>query len=133
MKAKEFIEEKKKRAERLLFNFNTAYFYTFIAGILVSLAVNIFTTTILTGSLPISVYITYGMALSLFIASIGAFGVSVLLGKSRSEWESAHTPRDPEVIRDFIETGKRMCWIWFFFAVIFIAPIISIFLILVCF
>ena len=133
MKAKEFFEGQMNQITRFLFNFNMAYLYTFIAGILVSLAVNIFTTTILTGSLPISVYIAYGMALSLFIASIGAFGVSALLEKSRSEWESADTPRDPEVIRDFIETGKRMCWIWFFFAVIFIAPIISIFLILVCF
>ena len=129
MKAKEFIGEKMKRAKRFLFNFSIAYFYTFIAGILVSLAVNLFTTALLTESLPVSIYRVYGMALSLFISSIGAFGVSALLEGARSEWESAGSPRDPEVMRDFIEKRKRIRLMCFFFAIIFVGPILSIFLV----
>jgi hypothetical protein len=129
MNAKEFIGEKMKRAKRFLFNFSIAYFYTFIAGILVSLAVNLFTTALLTESLPVSIYRVYGMALSLFISSIGAFGVSALLEGARSEWESARSPRDPEVMRDFIEKRKRIRLMCFFFAIIFVGPILSIFLV----
>jgi len=116
MKAKEFIEEKMKRAERFLFNFSIAYFYTFIAGILVSLAVN--------------VYRVYGIALSLFMSSIAAFGISVLLGKARSEWEAAGLPQDLTVIRrDYIESGKRIKLMRLSFAIIFAGTILSIFLI----
>ena len=129
MKAKEFIEEKMKRAERFLFNFRIAYAYTFIAGILVSLAVNLFTTAFLTESLPVSVYRVCGIAFSLSMSSIGAFGVSTLLEGARSEWESAGSPHDPEVMRDFIEKRKRIRLMWFFFAIIFVGPILSMFLV----
>lgn len=130
MKAKEFIGEKMKRAKRFLFNFSIAYFYTFIAGILVSLAVNLFTTALLTESLPVSVYRVYGIASSLFMSSIAAFGISVLLGKARSEWEAAGLPQDPAVIRrDYIESGKRMKFMRFSFAIIFVGTILSIFLV----
>jgi hypothetical protein len=129
MKAKEFIEEKKKQTERLLFNFNIAYFYTFLAGILVSLAVNLFTIALLTESLPVGVYRIYGMSFSLFISSISAFGVSALLESARSKWESAGSPPDPEVVRDFIDKGKRIRLMWFFFTIIFVGPIFSLFLV----
>ena len=130
MNAKEFIEEKMKRAERFLFNFSIAYFYTFIAGILVSLAVNLFTTALLTESLPVSVYRVYGIASSLFMSSIAAFGISVLLSKARSEWEAAGSPQDPKVIRGlYIESGKRMKRMRFFFAIFFVGIVLSIFLI----
>ncbi|KAF5417066.1 MAG: hypothetical protein C5S38_02255 [Candidatus Methanophagaceae archaeon] len=129
MKAKEFIEVKMKRAEQFLFKFSRAYAYTFIAGILVSLTVNLFTTALLTESLPISVYRVYGIASSLFMSSIGAFGVSALLESARSEWESAGSPRDPEIMRDFIEKRKRIRLMLFFFAIMFVGPILFILLV----
>ena len=130
MKAKEFIEEKMRRAEQFLFNFSIAYVYTFIAGILVSLAVNLFTTALLTESLTVSVYRVSGIALSLFMSSTAAFWISVLLGKARSEWEAAGSPQDPKVIRDlYIGSGKRMKRMRFFFAIFFVGIVLSIFLI----
>ena len=128
MKDKEFIEEKMKRAERLLFNFNSAYFYTFIAGILVSLAVSLFTVALLTESLPVGVCRIYGIASSLLISSIGAFCLSALLKWARSEWKAAGEPQDPTVIRrDYIGGGRmRMKLMWFLFAIILIGPMLFI-------
>ena len=126
MQSKEFIESQKKRIKRLLFNFDTAYFYTFIAGILVSLSVNIFTTALLTENLPISVYKIRWLALTLFVSAIGAFGVSALLENARGEWESAGSPHDPEVIRGFIEGEKRLRLMKFFFWIILIGIVVSI-------
>ena len=124
MKAKEVIEEKKKQAERLLFNFNIAYFYTFIAGILVSLAVNLFTVALLTESLPVGVYRIYGIALSLTISSIGAFGVSALLEGARREWAAAGKPQDQIVIRrDYF---VRMELMWLLFAIILVGAMLFI-------
>lgn len=121
--------KKMKRIKQFLFNFNIAYFYTFIAGILVSFAVNLFTTALLTEGLSVSVYRVHGMALSLLISSIGAFGVSALLEGARSEWELAGSPRDLIIIRqDYIETRKRMNLMWFFFTIIFAGSIVCIFL-----
>jgi len=120
-----------KRIKRFLFNFNIAYVYAFIAGIFVSLAANLFTTALVSESLSVPAYRIYGMTLFFFISSIGAFGVSALLEDARSKWESSGTPRDPVVIRDFIETKKRMSWMWFFFAIIFVGLIFSIFLLLI--
>lgn len=118
MKVKEFIGEKKKQAERLLFNFNIAYFYTFIAGILVSLAVNLFTVALLTESLPVSVYRVYGIALSLTISSISAFCLSALLEGSRRKWTAAGKPQDPNVIRrDYIVRMKLMWRLFVIFLV----------------
>ncbi len=70
-----------------LFAFEAAYFYAFIAGIIVSLAVNILTTALLTEKLPIEMWRVYGMAFALLLSSIGAFGVSAVLEISRSDWE----------------------------------------------
>ena len=118
MKAKEFIRERMKRAEPFLFNFNRAYFYSFIAGILVSLAVNLFTVALLTESLPVGVYKICGIALSLLISSIGAFSLSALLAEARSEWKAAGKPHDSTVIRlDYIVRMKLM---WLLFAVILV-------------
>jgi hypothetical protein len=112
-----------KRIKRLLFNFNSSYFYTFVAGILVSLAVNLFTTALLSKDLTVSIYRVHGIALSLLLSSIGAFGVSALLENARGKWESDGLLRDLEVIRAYIE--KRIRWIWFFFTIIIIGIIIS--------
>ncbi len=105
--------------KRFLFNFNMAYVYTFIAGISVSLAVNLFTSALLTPSL---IHRVYGMALSLIISSIGAFGVSALLENARGEWESAGSPH--KLKRDFIERRKYMVLMYFFLA-IFLAGAIT--------
>lgn len=117
-----------KRIERFLFNFNSAYFYTFVAGILVSLAANLFTTALLTEDPKICVHIVDASAFTLLVSSIGAFGVSALLENARSEWECSNRQSDPEVKRDFID--KRIPLIWVSFAVIFIGLIVSIFLLL---
>jgi hypothetical protein len=130
MKAKEFIEEKMKRTERFLFKFSIAYFYTFIAGILVSLAVNLFITALLTESLPVGVYRVCGIALSLLLSSIGAFCLSVLLEEARSEWKASGSPLDSNVIRrNYLESGKRVKRMRFSFAIIFVGSVLSIFLI----
>jgi magnesium-transporting ATPase (P-type) len=126
MLSKEFVELQKKRIKRLLFNFDIAYFYTFIAGILVSLSVNIFTTALLTENLPISVYEIRWLALTFFVSAISAFGVSALLENARGEWESAGSPYDPEVIRGFIENEKRLRLMMFFFLIILISLAVSI-------
>jgi hypothetical protein len=70
-----------------LFAFRASYIYAFIAGIFVSLAVNLFTTALLTNELSIAVWRVYGMAFSFLISSIGSFGVSAFLEISRSDWE----------------------------------------------
>lgn len=114
--------------KRFLFNFNRAYFYVFIAGILVSFAVNLFTTALLTVSLPVSIYTVYGMAFSFFVSSIGAFGVSAILEYARTEWETAGSPHDSRMRRKYIEKEKRMRMMWFFFAIIFVGPVLSILL-----
>lgn len=112
-----------------MFDFNRAYIYVFISGILVSLAANLFTTVFLTNEVPVSRDKVYEAALSLFISSIGAFGVSALLETAKSEWQSAGSPRDAVMIReDYIERGKRKKRLWFHFAIIFFGPIVSIFL-----
>lgn len=116
-----------KQINQFLFNFNIAYFYTFIAGILVSLTANIFTTALLTERLPVRAYNIQLMALSLFISSLGAFRVSTILESARREWESEGSPKDPVVIRqDYIEKGKRKRLLWFYFAIIFFGPILLI-------
>lgn|SRR3989304_4521261 len=92
-----------------LFTFKAAYFYAFIAGILVSLAVNLFTTALLTKDLPIAEWRVHGMALSFFISSIGAFGVSAFLEASRSNWERDGTQSDPRVI-EIYAVKKHLTW-----------------------
>ena len=92
-----------------LFTFKAAYFYAFIAGILVSLAVNLFTTALLTKDLPIAEWRVHGMALSFFISSIGAFGVSAFLEASRSNWERDGTQSDPRVI-EIYAVEKHLTW-----------------------
>lgn len=114
--------------KRFLFNFNRGYFYVFIAGILVSFTVSLFTTALLTTSLPVSSYRVYGMAFSFFVSSIGAFGVSAILEHARSEWETAGSPHDSKMMRKYIEKEKRILVMWFFFAIIFVGPVFSIFL-----
>lgn len=108
--------------KRFLFNFTSAYIYTFIAGILISLATNLFAAALLSESLSIKIYRVYGMALSLFISSVVAFLISVLLENARSKWEQGGFQRDPLVIRDYIE--KRMEWLLVCF-IIFIAGFIG--------
>ena len=130
MKAKGFIRERMKRTEPFLFEFSRAYFYSFIAGIFVSLAVNLSTVAFLTENLPVGVYRICGIALSLLISSIGAFCLSALLEDARSEWEASGSPPDPNVIRrNYIESGKRVKRMRFSFAIIFVGSVLSIFLI----
>ncbi len=114
-----------KRIERFLFNFYTAYIYTFLAGILVSLAANLL-TSVLTENTSVSVYKACGM-ISLFISSIGAFCISVLLEVARDEWQSDGSPKDPVVIRQSYIEGtkrKRITLLWFLFVIIFVVPIL---------
>lgn len=110
--------------KRFLFNFTSAYIYTFIAGILVSLAANLFTTAFLSKDLTIDIHRVYGIALSLFISSVGSFGVSVLLEIARSKWEMGGFQRDPLVIRDYID--KRMGYVLFCFIIFLIGLAASI-------
>lgn len=108
--------------KRFLFNFNMAYLYTFIAGILVSLAANLFTTTFLAESLPVNVYRIYGIVLSLFISSVSAFGISALLENARRDWELGGFQQDSGVIEGFIKTRIGLMK---FFVVIFLLGIIA--------
>lgn len=98
-----------KQIKDSLFNFRTAYYYTYGAGILVSIAVNLFTN----GDLPPNVY---GTASYLLIASFGMFRISVILEIARSEWEAAGSPHgDPVLIRqDYIEKGPRKKLLYFY-------------------
>ncbi|OGH05453.1 MAG: hypothetical protein A2W22_00020 [Candidatus Levybacteria bacterium RBG_16_35_11] len=111
--------------KRLLFNFTSAYIYTFIAGILVSLAANLFTTALLSKDLTIDIHRVYRIALSLFISSIGAFGVSLLLETARGKWELGGAEMDSGVIRGYI--GKYMRWILLCFIIFIIGLTASIF------
>ncbi|AMM40468.1 membrane protein [Candidatus Desulfofervidus auxilii] len=122
----EFGLKRGKAMKRFLFNFNIAYLYAFIAGILVSLAINLFTSALLTTSLPMSIHRVYGIALSLFISSIGAFGVSALLENARGEWESAGSPY--KLKRDFIERRKYIVWMYFSLAIFLSGVICSVLL-----
>jgi len=121
-----WFKERKGQMKRFLFNFNIAYLYAFIAGILVSLAINLFTSALLTTSLPMSIHRVYGIALCLFISSIGAFGVSALLENARDEWESAGSPH--KLKRDFIERRKYMVLMYFFLAIFLAGAITSVLL-----
>lgn len=95
--------------KRLLLNFKSAYIYTFIAGILISLAANLSTTAFLSDELTKDKNSVYGLAFSLFISSFGIFWLSMLLEIARSEWEQGGFQRDPLVIRDYID--KRMGYV----------------------
>src|SRR3989338_5873071 len=92
-----------------LFAFKAVYLYAFIAGIMVSLAVNLFTTALLTKDLPITEWRVHGMALSFFISSIGAFGVSAFLEASRSDWERDGAQSEPRVI-EMYAVKKHLNW-----------------------
>jgi len=122
----------RKQLNKFLFNFNTAYVYTFVAGIFVTIAINLLTAGLLTQNPRVCVYRVYGAAFSLFISSISAFVVSVLLETARSEWQSAGRPKDEDVKReDYIETGVRIKLLWLFFVIILVGSTLSIFLLLV--
>ena len=120
-----FDRKKVKRVMYFLFNFNMAYFYTFIAGVLVSFAVNLFTTVLLTEDLPVSSYRVYRATLFLFISSIGAFVVSAVLEGARSEWESVGSPMDQNMKSNLIMQKRRIYLLLFFFAMIFIGVYFS--------
>ncbi len=109
-----------------LFTFKAAYAYAFIAGILVSLAVNLFTTALLTKDLPISEWRVYGMAFSFFISSIGAFGISAFLEASRSNWEKDGAESDSGVIERYA-VKKNLNWKSFFLIIFIIGLASSIF------
>jgi zinc transporter ZupT len=107
-----------------LFNFNMAYLYSFIAGILVSLAANIFTTALLTKDLPLKTLNIYLITLTLFVSSCGAFGVSTLLEIARREWESEGGTPDPVAIKQlYREKGKRKVLLRLYFLIIFLGPL----------
>ncbi len=116
----------RKKIEQLLFNFNIAYSYTFISGIMVALSTNIFTTALFMENRQVPIYWVYGLALSLLVSSMSALIVSMLLEKARNEWQSAGSPNDEIVIReDYIEKGMRRRFLWIFFILILI-PLIPI-------
>jgi len=92
-----------------LFTFKLAYSYAFIAGILVALAVNLFTTVLVTKDLLIADWRVHGMVLSFFISSIGAFGISALLEASRSDWERDGAQSDPGIIGKYA-VKKNFGW-----------------------
>ncbi len=116
----------RKKIEQLLFNFNIAYSYTFISGIMLALSANIFTTALFMEDRKVPIYWVYGLALSLLVSSMSALIVSMLLEKARNEWQSAGSPNDEIVIReDYIEKGMRRRFLWIFFILILI-PLIPI-------
>jgi hypothetical protein len=120
------------RIKRFLFNFDRAYAYTFVAGILVTFAINLLTTALLTQSLPICVYKVYGASFFLLISAICSFAVGAVLDKARSEWQSVGSPKDEVVIReDYVEKGRRIKRLWSFFLSTIVGFILSMFLLLV--
>lgn len=114
-----------------LFNFKTTYFHAFVAGIWVSLAANLFTTAVLSQTLPMSTCKLYGIVVLLFVGSIGAFGVSGVLELARCDWESKGSPKDPTVMRqDYIERGGRANLLWFLFSLSVLSPMVALILLL---
>lgn len=111
--------------KRLLFNFRTIYIYTFVAGILVSLATNFFTTAFLSEKLTIDIYRVYAMALSLFMSSVGAFGVGAILDAARNKWELGGAPPG-SMISGYI--SKYIKWAWFCFAIFLVGFLTSVFI-----
>ncbi|MBI2472579.1 MAG: hypothetical protein HYV59_15300 [Planctomycetes bacterium] len=111
-----------------LFAFKAAYYYTFFAGILVSVAVNLFTTALLTQreSLPIAEWRVHVIALSFLISSMGAFGVSVFLEASRSDWERDGAQSDSRIIENYA-VEKHLIWKVLFLSLIIIGLASSIF------
>lgn len=109
--------------KRLLFS---AYIFAFIAGILVSLATNLFTTAMLSKELTINIYRVYGIALALLISSIGAFGVSAFLETARSRWELGGSPMSSGVISGYISRYIR--WILFCLIIFLLGLFTSVFI-----
>lgn len=91
---------------RLLLNFSNAYLASFLSGILVSLAANLAVAAFLTDKLPITHARVYSMASCFLIASIGAFGIGVVLEAARREWELGGCQQDQAVRQGFVETRK---------------------------
>lgn len=108
-----------KKIKDSLFNFRTAYYYTYGAGILVSIAVNLFTN----GNLPLKVY---GIALYLGIASFAMFRIGVILEIARSEWEATGSPYGDTVLirEDYIEKGNRKKLIYFYSIVVIVTGLV---------
>jgi hypothetical protein len=120
-----------KKINSFLFNFKTAYIYTFIAGIWVSLSASLFATVVLSTALPTCTCKLYSIIILLFLGSIGAFGISAVLEAARSEWELTGFNPDPNLIRDsYIGSRIRIKFLWSFFIVCVITPIIAFILLL---
>ncbi|MBI4654199.1 MAG: hypothetical protein HY752_04310 [Nitrospirae bacterium] len=110
--------------KRLLFNFRGAYIYTFVAGILISQAAALFNTALLSKSLNITTRYVYGISASLFISSIGAFIVGILLETARSKWQVGGSQEDLKI--GYID--KYIRWIYFSFIIFIIGFIVSVIL-----
>ncbi len=114
--------EPKKDIEKLLFNFKIAYIYSFIAGILVAVSINLFTSVLLMELSSFRVKLMW-LALFILISSFTAFSISIILEFARNEWQSAGSPNDEIVIReDFIEKGKRKKFLWICLVLTFLIP-----------
>ena len=120
-----------KSINRLFFNFKTAYFFTFVSGIWMTMAVNLFTTLVLTKDLPVCNCRLYQIIFLFFIGALGAFGISALLEVARSEWESDDKNPDEQIIyKNYIHRGNRSILHWILFAICVLSPIAGLIILL---
>jgi len=95
----------------VLFNFKVAYVYSFAWGMLIALAGNLATTALLTEDTPITHGAIYSMSLSLFVSSVAACIIGLLLENARREWEQEGSQRDDTVVLTYYR--PRLMWLLF--------------------
>lgn len=114
--------------DKLLFNFNNSYIYSFLAGIFVSISANLFTTVYTTSSNDKETIRLCILSLFFLLMSISCFSLSFLLNRARTKWIEDGAQQEPKIINRYIEI--KMPWISFFFigliVLIFFSIIISI-------
>lgn len=107
-----------RKINRLLFNYYASYIYSFIAGILVSISINLLTSLPFSVSSKLNLNQVYFISFSLLLSAIGTFGISANLEIARKEWERGGATLDEEAMRDRIDDKIRIKTLWFFFLLV---------------
>lgn len=102
-----------------IFSIHTGYLYSFIAGVFISIAINLFTNAILADKLSVSLNRLYGMSFFLLLSSVGAFGISTILERVRGIWEAAGAHFNKDIASDYITKLQKFFLLLFFLFIVF--------------
>ena len=94
-----------------LFRFSISYFCSFLAAIIVGLAINLFATLrLVEGELSIPDPIGYGAVASLLVSAIGLAVISWGLEEAKTEWILKGAPPSSDEIQLTIQDRSGRLW-----------------------